>query len=173
MESGFVAHEAWAFEQAYQLYRSKLNGAAYSVLQDSQDAEDCVHDVLVRLWQRGHAYTSARGALPAFLVVCVRNEALSRLRKQRNRSQIERREFDPHVSEPAADDSIVERTRVAAALQSLPAAQQETMELAYMQGLTHEQIAERLKQPVGTVKSRISSSLRALRAYFAMHGETV
>src|SRR5579864_218313 len=89
LEAGFLARSEWAFEAAYFAYRRLLYGAAYKVLGDAGAAEDCVQDVLLRLWQRGHAYTPARGSLRAFLCVCVRNEALSRLRRQRTRGRIE------------------------------------------------------------------------------------
>jgi RNA polymerase sigma-70 factor (ECF subfamily) len=169
LEDGFVAGEAWAFEAAYTAYRRSLYGAAYAVLRDAGDAEDCVHDVLVRLWQRGHAYTRARGALHAFLVVCVRNEALTRLRRSSNRSRIEREKLEPPGSQPGIDESVPTRVDVQHSLQSLTPAQREAIQMAYFEGLTHEQIAQRLHQPVGTVKSRLSNALRGLRV--ALRGE--
>lgn len=163
IEAGFVARETWAFEAAYEAHRRHLYGAALMVLRDPGDAEDCVHDVLVRLWRHGHAYTPARGSLQAFLTVCVRNEALSRMRRTRNRERIARERLrvldDPPVDEPAA-----ERLDMARLLMRLSAAQQQAVRLAYYDGLTHEQIAQHLGEPLGTVKSRLSNALRALRA---------
>jgi len=163
MEDGFVAREPWAFEAAYVTYRRLLYGAAYGVLHDAQEAEDCVHDVLARLWQRGHGYTAARGSLHAFLCVCVRNEALSRLRRAANRGRIEREKIDASVVEPAADEAVMNRVDVAQCLQALSQAQRKAIQLAYFEGLTHEQIARRLDEPLGTVKSRLSNALRTLR----------
>lgn len=171
LEEAFVAHEAWAFEAVYTTYRRLLYGAAYGVLRDAPDAEDCVHDVLVRLWQRGHAYTSARGSLPAFLAVCVRNEALSRRRRSANRLRIEREKLDVHAVEPAIEAEVQNRVDIAKSIALLTAPQQRAIHLAYFEGLTHEQIARRLGEPVGTVKSRLSNALRSLRAVFA-RGET-
>jgi RNA polymerase sigma-70 factor, ECF subfamily len=158
-------------EAAYREHRGMLYGVALRVLHDRGDAEDCVHDTLLRLWQRGHAYTPARGSLAAFLVVCVRNEALTRLRKHTNRLRIQHERLEDARVEPAVDDPILERSRIADALASLNAAQRETLELAYFNGLTHEQIAQRMQEPLGTVKSRLSTGLRALRAYFKAQGE--
>ncbi len=163
MEEGFVAREAWAFEAVYKTYRSLLYGAAYGVLHDASDAEDCVHDVLTRLWHRGHAYSRSRGSLHAFLAVCVRNEALSRRRQSVNRARIAREKLTEDVSEPAADNATLERMRMAQVLQSLSDPQREAIQMAYYDGLTHEQIAARLGQPVGTIKSRLSNALRLLR----------
>lgn len=163
VEEGFVAHEAWAFEAVYKTYRRLLYGAAYGVLHDASDAEDCVHDVLVRLWQRGHAYTRSRGSLHAFLTVCIRNEALSRRRQSVNRARIAREKLSDDVSEAAADDSVLERMRIADVLQALTEPQREAIRMAYYDGMTHEQIAARLGAPVGTIKSRLSNALRVLR----------
>jgi RNA polymerase sigma-70 factor (ECF subfamily) len=170
LEAGFVAHEPWAFEAAYATYRRLLYGTAYGVLHDASDAEDCVHDVLVRLWQRGHAYTTARGSLHAFLCVCVRNEALSRRRRSVNRERIEREKLEPPRDEPAPDDVLVNRVDIAHSLQTLSQAQRQAIQLAYFEGLTHEQIAHHLGEPVGTVKSRLSNALRALRTVFSQGG---
>lgn len=167
LEHGFVAREAWAFEAAYVTYRRLLYGAAYGVLHDASDAEDCVHDVLARLWQRGHAYTAARGSLHAFLSVCVRNEALSRRRRGANRLRIEREKLDISVVEPAVDKAVLDRVDIARSMQALTPPQQQAIRLAYFEGLTHEQIAKRLGEPVGTVKSRLSNALRSLRTAFS------
>jgi RNA polymerase sigma-70 factor (ECF subfamily) len=134
------------------------------VLHDPAEAEDCVHDVLVRLWRQGHAYSRARGPLEAFLVVCVRNEALSRRRRNVNRERITRERLRVVESTPAEDEPVVQRLDMAHMVAQLNEAQQRTIRLAYYDGLTHEQIAQRLGEPVGTVKSRLSNALRALRA---------
>ena len=169
LEAGFVAREPWAFEASYRAYRAVLYGAAYSVLGNAAEAEDCVHDVLVRLWQRGHAYTPARGSLRAFLAVCVRNEALSRRRKSANRLRIEHGTLAASSSEQSPEDRTEERMDVTRVLDSLGEPQRQIIQLAYYDGLTHEEIARRLGEPLGTVKSRLSNTLRSLRR--ALSGE--
>jgi RNA polymerase sigma-70 factor (ECF subfamily) len=171
VENGFVAREAWAFEAAYQSFKSLLFGAAASVLNNREDAEDTVHDVLARLWQRGHAYTTARGSLRAFLIACVRNEALSRRRKSGNRLRIEQT-VRPETVVPA-DESLADRDRVARALDVLGEKQREVIRLAYEEGLPYAEIAQRLNEPAGTIKSRLSNAVRTLRAHFAAQGETL
>lgn len=172
LEDGFVAREPWAFEAAYHAFKGGLFSAALHILGEREESEDCVHDVLAKLWQRGHAYSAARGSLRAFLVVCVRNEALSRRRKQSNRSRIERQNFRPEVVAPP-DNSLADRDRIARALQTLGEKQQEAIRLAYEEGLPYEEIARRLNEPLGTIKSRLSHAVRALRAQFAAQGETL
>ncbi len=171
IEAAFVARQAWAFEAAYQAYRRRLYGTAFTVLRDAGGAEDCVHDVLVRLWTHGHAYCTSRGSLEAFLVVCVRNDALSRLRRARNRERIVREHLSVVESTTASDDPAVRRIDVARAMSRLNENQQRAIRLAYFDGLTHEQIAQRLGEPVGTIKSRLSNSLRLLRTLLSQ-GET-
>jgi RNA polymerase sigma-70 factor (ECF subfamily) len=163
IEAAFVAREPWAFEAAYGAYRKQLYGAAYWVLQQRTDAEDCVHDVLVRVWRSERAYSQARGSLHAFLVVCVRNEALSRRRRDANRRRIEQTRLRTVEAVDSADEPAAQRIDVQRSLERLSSPQREAIRLAYYDGLTHEQIAQRLGEPVGTVKSRLSSALRMLR----------
>lgn len=164
LQSAFAAREPWAFEAAYEAYRRRLYGAAYAVLRDAGSAEDCVHDVLARLWRRGHAYTPARGSLEAFLVVCVRNEALARLRRSHPHELAVDDDFEIPAATAAPEDDAAQRIDMARLLAHLNEPQQRVIRMAYYDGLTHEQIAKRIEEPVGTVKSRLSNALRALRA---------
>ena len=161
---GFAAQEAWAYDAAYRAHGRVLYGAARNVLQSAQEAEDCVHDVLLRLWRRD-GFAAERGSLRAFLAVSVRNEALSRLRKRANRERIDR-SVERSGNEPDVGDSVVERETVRAALDALNDKQRQCVELAYYRHLTHEQIASDLGEPVGTIKSRLASALRSLRERF-------
>ena len=169
LEDAFAKREAWAFEAAYRSYARLLTGAAYGVLGDGPAAEDCVHDVLERLWRRGHAYRPERGALSAFLAICVRNEARSRARRDANRTVIERElePLGPHV-DPMIDSN--EHERIERALATLKEEQRTVIRLSYERGLTHLEIAQAVQVPLGTVKSRISSGLRALRVLFTAEG---
>jgi len=163
---GFVNREAWAYDAAYRAHGSALYSAALQVLHDAGDAADCVQDVLLRLWRRGNAYRLERGSLRAFLAVCVRNEALSRLRKVRNRDRIDQT-LDRSIATGDIAVGVVDRESIRGALEMLTQKQRETIELAYMQHMTHEEIANKLGEPMGTVKSRLSSALRKLREAFA------
>jgi RNA polymerase sigma-70 factor (ECF subfamily) len=169
IERAFVSRESWAFEAAYRTHARHLVGAALSVLRDSQAAQDCVHDVLARLWQRGHGYRPERGSLGAFLVVCIRNEALSRVRRDANRSRIERSlAVDDAYTDEFGDP--VERDRIRRCVQTLGDDQRSAVLMAYFKHMTHEEIARELGIPLGTVKSRLSSALRNLRAALASEG---
>lgn len=165
----FVDRKAWAYEAAYRAHGSVLYSAALQVLRDPQDAADCVQDVLLRLWRRGDAYRTERGSLRAFLAVCVRNEALSRWRKTHNRDRIAQ-SLDRPTDAGDIASGVVDRESIRRALEVLTQKQRETIELAYMRHMTHEEIASALDEPAGTVKSRLSSALRKLREVFAPGG---
>lgn len=165
LADGFAAHEAWAFEDAYRRYGQLLYSTAYNVLGNADDAADCVHDALARVWRSRNAYSRARGALRSFLTVCVRNEAISRRRAQSRRLRLaDRLAAEPieHGQLPAGDP--IERDRLRTAMTALPAEQRLPLELAYYEGKTHTEIAQELQTPLGTIKSRIAMGLRKLSA---------
>jgi RNA polymerase sigma-70 factor, ECF subfamily len=171
LAAAFAAKDPRAFEEAYRRYGSLLYSTAYHVLGDSEDAKDCVHDALARIWRSPDAYRRSRGAVRSFLTVCVRNEAITRLRARGRRSRLAQRiaaEPEEHAELETADP--VETERLHTALQTLPDEQRQVIELAFFQQKTHTEIARELGDPLGTVKSRIAMGLRKLGA--ALGGRT-
>lgn len=165
LATAFAAHERSAFEQAYRRYSSLLYSAAYNVLGNADDAQDCVHDALARVWRSRNAYSASRGSLSSFLTVCVRNEAISRRRSQQRRMRMEQRlAAEPETYDEISTDDPIERDQLRAAMSTLPEEQRAPLELAYYGGRTHREVATELQQPLGTVKSRISQGLRKLAA---------
>jgi RNA polymerase sigma-70 factor, ECF subfamily len=162
LERAFAERQSWAYEAAYRRFGARMYTSALRVLHDRGAAQDCVHEVILHLWKRGDAYHTTRGALEAFLVVCARNSALQRLRSTQRQSQlVERTASDDVVDEIVPDP--IERERITRAIAALTPVQAQTIELAYYRGMTHSEIAQKLGEPVGTVKSRIAAALRALR----------
>lgn len=163
LAAAFAAKERWAFDDAYQRYASLLYSAAYQVLGEREDARDCVHEALARVWRSSDSYTRARGALRSFLVVCVRNEAITRLRSKTRRLRlVERVAAEPREYAELGDVDVIEHDRLRAALATLPVEQRRPLEMAYYEQKTHVEIARELDQPLGTVKSRIALGLRKL-----------
>lgn len=164
----FAARESWAYETAYRLYGRTLFQAALGVLRDDQEAQDCVHDVMLRLWRRGSGFCVERGSVGAFLAVSARNEALSRLRKRVNRERIATGAALKTAEVVAADvsEAVSERFAIDAALQLLSEKERQSIVLAYYRHFTHAEIADELNEPVGTIKSRLSAALRRLRVAF-------
>jgi RNA polymerase sigma-70 factor (ECF subfamily) len=172
--AGFLTRNSEGLERVYRTHGAALYSVARHVLGNDQDAQDCVHDTLLRIWERPETYRPERGPLRSYLLVSVRNEAISRLRTAARRLRIEERaaRSDLTVYEPAMSDPI-EQERLRRALAALPSEQRAALELAYFGHLTHVQIATRLDEPLGTVKSRIALALRKLNAVLSERGTDV
>lgn len=161
LERAFERRDATAFEIAYRRFGPRLRTIALRVLQEPESSSECVHDVFLQLWRRG-GYCASRGALDAFLAVCVRNRALMHVRSSaRSRSTLER--LKPPREEYALEEDPVERARIERAISQLTNGQADVVTLAYYRGLTLAEVATELAIPLGTVKTRLSAALRALR----------
>ena len=169
LERAFVRRAPNGLADVYRSYAGILRAVARRTLGDgAQDADDCVHDVLVRVWLATDAYRRERGALRAFLVVCVRNEALARKRTAARRFEIDARvgAVDAAASERFEETDPIDARRLHDALATLPPEQREVVELAYFGDRTQSEIARELGLPLGTVKSRTAQGLRKLSAAF-------
>jgi len=162
LERAFAARERWAFDEAYDRYSGLLYSAAYNVLHAREDAEDCVHDALLRVWNNPSAYTTERGRLRSFLAVCVRNAAISRIRAMQTRAGAQRRAGVEPEAEYVEFPDVIEQSRLRAAIAALPDEQREPLLLAYYGYKTHVEIADALATPLGTIKSRIAQAVRRL-----------
>ena len=163
LDRAFVARERAAFDLAYERYGGLLYSSAFKVLRNREDAQDCVHDVLLRVWKNDRSYTTDRGSLRNFLMVCVHNDAISRVRRAARR-----RELAAQI--PAEETQVgafeipdfIEHRRLRDAIASLPPEQRTALTLAYYGGKTHVQIAQELAEPLGTIKGRLSLAVRRL-----------
>jgi len=160
----------WPFEDLAALYDT-CGGPVYRLAlrlcRSRQEAEDLSHDVFLRYWQHNR-YEPARGPVLAYLLLLTRSMAINRLQKRRNRWQLVQRWseqlFPTAVAGPhdhAEAENLAERVR--AALESIPASQREVLEMAYYEGLSQSAIGERLRVPLGTVKTRARQGLIRLR----------
>ena len=159
LDAAFAAHADGALEEAYRRHAPALQAAARHVLGTAGEARDCVHDALIRVWSKEGVYRPERGALRAFLMVCVRNEAISRKRSAIRHVATEQRAV---ASTPVFGVDVAERVAVRAALAGLPREQRDVIELAYWADCTQAEIASRLGIPLGTIKSRAALGLRKL-----------
>jgi RNA polymerase sigma-70 factor (ECF subfamily) len=148
-------------------------GLALRIVGDADGAEDTVQEAFLRVWRRADRYEADRGAPRPWLLRLVRNVAIDHLRSRGARARAERRggvHEHEHLPAPERpDDLLLQKERrdvVRAALEALPAEQRRMIEIAYFEGLTHAQIAEREQTPLGTVKTRIRDGVLRLRAGF-------
>ncbi len=175
-----------ALAELYDRHASKVYAVARAVVGESADADEVTTDVFVHAWRSAGAYDAGRGAVAAWLFTLARSRSLDRVRSRSRRSaRIERAaamdggSFAVPVSgagpDPERGPEMSElRGRVGAALADLPEAQRRAIELAYFEGLSQREIAERLDEPLGTVKTRIRSAMQKLRdalAPLARRGE--
>ncbi len=168
--------DARAFEVLYDRYIRLAFAVALRVLSDRERAEEVVQDVYVKLWRQPGLFDPARGAFRPWLLRVVHHRAIDELR-QANRDRAQTAE-DPEgrVLESLADvgpapediaESSLDRDKVLEALDTLSASQREAIEMAFFDGLTQVEIAERLGEPLGTIKTRVRLGMRRLRELLA------
>jgi RNA polymerase sigma-70 factor, ECF subfamily len=159
-----------AFRRFYDRYASLAFTFALRLLGSRSDAEDLVQEVFLQVWRQAQSYSSERGSPEAWLITMTRSRAIDKLRANR------RREMSPlSLDEPTHVErgmSVVPPTQTSEAkltvqgvLVKLPEMQRIVLELAYFDGLTQSEIADRLGEPLGTVKTRMRAGLERLRGF--------
>ena len=156
-----------ALASLYDRYRLILFGLILRILHDRAEAEDCLQDTFVQVWRRARDFDSSRGRAFTWLVTIGRSRALDRLRASGSRLRLATEAAQaPHEEVgDAAKDAVrsEEGALVRAALAQLPEEQRRPLLLAYFEGMTQTEIAERLGDPLGTVKTRMRSGMNKLR----------
>jgi RNA polymerase sigma-70 factor (ECF subfamily) len=153
----------------YDRHSRALYSLILRIVGDETEAEDVLQEVFAQAFRQASRYDASRGAVAAWLLMMARSRAIDRLRARRTR--FEGRTGEATLDEmPDAQPSVAsvmlsdEQTRsIQRALGELPLLQRMAIELAYYEGLSHSEIAERLEQPLGTVKTRIRLGLLKLR----------
>ena len=162
--------DAGAVGDLYDRHGRAVYALACRILRDTSEAEDVVQEVFAQAWRQAGAYDARRGAVAAWLLIMGRTRAIDRLRARTTRSKtIATSDALPDSVDPAGGPewtavSLETAARVRAALEGLAEPQRLPIELAYYEGLSQTEIAERLREPLGTVKTRIRSGLLKLRA---------
>jgi RNA polymerase sigma-70 factor (ECF subfamily) len=153
-----------ALGELYDRYGRVAYGVALRVLRDAALAEDAVQEAFVTLWRTAARFVPERARASTWLLTLVHRRAVDAVRREQRR-RTEPLEQAPDPATAGADDDALlrfERERVQSALAQLPDAQREALELAYFGGFTQAELADRLGQPLGTIKSRMFSGLRRL-----------
>lgn len=158
-----------AIDQLYGESSHLVYSVAMRILNDRSDAEEAVMDVYAQVWRSAGKFSNERGSGFAWLMNLARSRAIDKLRARRNRNVAMEPLFETAAvsdrdSNPERISALGEmQDRVRTALSGLPAEQRTTIELAFYSGLTHVELAERLGQPLGTVKTRIRAGMMKLR----------
>lgn len=164
-----------ALATLYDRYAGLVVTVALRVVGDREVAEEILQDTFLRCWNGAETYQPARGHVAGWLMGISRNRAIDVLRSRQHKSRQRERTAlpeadDPHQpGNPDETDAVVLRHTVATALATLPLNQRQVIELAYYGGLSQTEIAQRLGEPLGTVKSRTRNAMDRLRVLLGPH----
>jgi RNA polymerase sigma-70 factor (ECF subfamily) len=166
--------ETEALGQLYDKYVAIVFPLALRILRDRAEAEDALHDAFIVVRDRAAQYVPERGPVGAWIVTLVRNLCIDRTRRRDRRAELARQ--DAQTKPQTAEDpetltrAAKAREKVRRALARLPESQRDTLLIAYFEGLSYPEIAEREKVPLGTVKSRAARAIMALREALEAEG---
>jgi RNA polymerase sigma-70 factor (ECF subfamily) len=170
--------DAEAFALLYDRHSRAAYSLAYHLLNGRQAAEDLVQEAFIKVWRSAGGYRVGRGSVRTWLLSIVRNRAIDQIRSRASRSRTrEKVEASAPTSEP--NEAFAESWRnfkgdlVRRALEELPYEQRKVLALVHFSELTHAEIAERLRLPLGTVKGRLRLGLEKLRKKPELRGMAV
>ncbi len=158
-----------AMADLYDRYGRLAYSLIFRVVRDSGVAEDLVQETFLRVWNRVQSFDQERGALGPWILTVARNRAIDYLRSTDGRMsagalELERTETPAMFTNIEDSALALDRARrLKSAFQKLNANQRTVIELAYFEGLSQTEMAERMKQPLGTVKTWVRTALKALR----------
>ncbi|MDF1825068.1 MAG: sigma-70 family RNA polymerase sigma factor [Verrucomicrobiales bacterium] len=166
-----AAKDERAFAELSEKYSALIFSTAFKVLNHYEDTEDVMAEVLNTIWKKADTYHSKKGSLVTWICTTARNRAIDRVRSVQRRSALYDK-FEEKVEGEAPEKRTTGREDLyksdarrvlQSAVVSLSPEQREVIELAYFEGLTQKQIAERIDSPLGTVKARIRRGVDRLR----------
>ena len=161
-----AAGDAHALADLYDRFAPVALALAGRILGDRSEAEDVLQTVLTRVWQEAGRYDATRGSVATWLLSWIRNGSIDRLRRREALERATLHSVDRAAGtarEEASVDVSEDRARLARAVADLPADQRQVIELAYFDGLSQTQIAQKLGEPLGTVKTRMRLGMNKLR----------
>jgi RNA polymerase sigma factor (sigma-70 family) len=161
-----AAGDRRGLEEIYEVEAAQLLALAQRIVRRRDLAHDVVHDAFVQIWQRSSTFDPARGSGRTWIYAIVRHRALNLVRDARFETELDETVLDrpdPGPSPATLFEQMTENDALRRCLEALDEGRRRCLLLAYMDGLSHAQIAERLRAPLGTVKSWIRRALLALR----------
>jgi RNA polymerase sigma-70 factor (ECF subfamily) len=169
-----IAHgNAEALGALYDAHARVVFALAKRVLGTQEDAEEVVQDVFAYVWREAARYEVGRATVAGWLVMLTRTRAIDKLRSRQARPDLNQAAdptpvLDTSISRSATPEALAvtkdDARRVGAALNHLPGDQRSLIDLAYFEGLSQSEIAERTGTPLGTVKTRMRTALQTMRA---------
>lgn len=154
-----AAQDQSALAEFYDRFAALVNALALRILRDSSDAEDVVQEVFLQVWRQADRFDPSRGSPEAWLCTIARTRAIDRLRRRAARREEPEEAAPPPAGGPRNEETLAVRK----AISELSEDQRRALELAYYEGLTQTEIAARLGEPLGTIKTRIRTAMIRLR----------
>jgi RNA polymerase sigma-70 factor (ECF subfamily) len=155
-----------AFRELYEAYGPRVKAYMMRRGADAGTAEDLAQETLLTVWRKAALYAGEKGSMTTWVFAIARNLRIDRLRREVPWQELPEGRMAEASDEPLPDEVMDEKERqerVQAALADLPSEQKEVVSLAYLEGLSHSEIAERLSVPLGTVKSRMRIAYQKIR----------
>jgi RNA polymerase sigma-70 factor, ECF subfamily len=155
-----------AFRQLFQSYAPRVKSYMMRQGADANTAEELAQETLLTVWRKAALYSGEKGSPTTWIFTIARNLRIDRLRREFPWQELPEGHDETASSDVAPDEAVSEaerKRRVQAALATLPEDQHEVVTLSYIDGLSHSEIAERLKLPLGTVKSRMRLAYQKIR----------
>ncbi len=160
-----------AFGQLYDRYSATLYGIILKVVKEDARAEEVLQDAFVKIWRSIHTYDASKGRPFTWMLNIARNAAIDMVRTAEYRSRGSVQALDKNVYRTGSDEAWQELEHIGMdrVLQRMPTEHRELIDMAYYQGYTQQEIAERTGLPLGTVKSRTRAALLSLRTALKEH----
>ncbi len=161
--------DADALALLYDRHAGRLMGLAHRILGDTGEAEEILQEVFLHVWKAASTFDPSRGPVLAWLLVATRSRSIDRLRSRRTGRNAGARSLDEAPEAASREDVEADaasrewESQCRAVIAELPEDQRHALELAYFEGLTHQEIAARTATPLGTVKTRVRLGLMKLR----------
>ncbi len=160
-----------SFEEFYRRYAALIYSTAFRVLNQQSDAEDVMQDVMFMIWEKSPMFDASRGKPLTWAITMTRNKAIDRLRSIQRRMRLhdevenEAGKSTPVTEQFPADaiDATEQSRIVRAAVMKLNSEQRQVIEMSYFGGMTQQEIAMRIRSPIGTVKARIRRGMLRLK----------
>ena len=171
--------ESHALEVLYDRYSGVVYRLAFRMLKHREQSEEIVQEVFWRVWRRSASFERERGRVAQWIFGIAHNLCIDEMRRMRARPNpvyddenhpVIQQLIDDQVDVPAAAWASEQRRVIVSALASLPSAQREAIELAYFGGLSHQEIADQLDRPLGTIKTRVRLGLQKLGSILSLSG---
>jgi RNA polymerase sigma-70 factor (ECF subfamily) len=155
--------DAQALAAIYDKYSKVVYSVALRVLRDPASAEDVLQEIFMQLWRKPGAFSMDKGSLPGWLAILARNRSIDLQRRKRPTDSVEDVVLASsfNLAEASEHNIMIEKAR--GWMELLPTEQRQMLYLAFFDGLTHAEIAEKTGSPLGTIKTRIRRALQTLR----------